>query len=171
MSGRQGPRAKCSRASDPCGSGSGRAGLRAVIRLCGLWERGAGNLTGHTGQKLTSETLDLAVGKGNKRISFEEVEDALAQQIHNNADVTTKVEAIAEMYAPVAVLWVVGFEGSQNPELYARCVPILLYRANDFDGHQLLLLPVHGLDDLTKRALTKLFDNGVCEIVSSEQVD
>lgn len=44
---------------------------------------------------MASEFLDLAVGKWNKVVAFEKVKDALAEKIHDNADMATIVETVS----------------------------------------------------------------------------
>lgn len=75
-------------------------------------------LTSDTGKELSRKTLDLAVRERYELIAFEEIEYALAQQVHDDADVAPVVEAVAEMNAPVTIFGVVRLERRQNPELY-----------------------------------------------------
>lgn len=114
--------------------------------------------------------MDLTVGKRNKVVALEKVEDTLTQQVHNDADVPSVVEAITEVYAPIPVLGIVGFQRSQHSQLDARGVPVFLYGADDLDRHQLVLSPICGLHNLTKGTLAKQFDNGVYRSVSSAQL-
>lgn len=51
--------------------------------------------TGNAGEELAGEALDMCMGKGRKLVAFQEVEDALAEQISNNADVISPVEAFS----------------------------------------------------------------------------
>lgn len=67
-------------------------GLAAV--LCNAWEVVDLILTGYTGQELAGKALDLAVGERDKVVALKEVEDTRAQEIHDNADMATIVEAI-----------------------------------------------------------------------------
>jgi hypothetical protein len=83
----------CSQASNLCGSNSGRVELRSVSGVSK--SRSGCKLTGYTGKQLSSETLDLAVGKRHKVIGLEEVKDTLSQQIHDDADVTSIIEAVS----------------------------------------------------------------------------
>jgi hypothetical protein len=54
--------------------------------------------------------LNLAVREGHKGVRFQKVKDAGAQQVGHNADVTTIIEAVSQVYTLVAVLSVVGLE-------------------------------------------------------------
>lgn len=67
-------------------------------------------LTSDTSKELSGKTLDLAVRKGNELIAFEKIEDTLAQQVHDNADVASVVEAVAKMYATIPIFRVVRFQ-------------------------------------------------------------
>ena len=68
-------------------------------------------LTSNTGQQLPRKTLDLTTGKWNEAVGFEEVKDALAEEIGDYADVVPKVEAIAKVNAFVAVFRIVHGQG------------------------------------------------------------
>jgi len=51
--------------------------------------------------------LNVAAGKGHKRVAFQKVKHALTQEICNDADVVAEVESIPQMNAFVAVALVV----------------------------------------------------------------
>ena len=51
-------------------------------------------LTCNAGKQLLCKMLDLAAGKGHKIIALQEVEDALAEQVGDDADMVPKVEAL-----------------------------------------------------------------------------
>lgn len=55
--------------------------------------------------------LDLTAGKWDEAIAFEEVENALAKQIGDNADMVAEIKAVSEMYTFVAVALIVGGQG------------------------------------------------------------
>lgn len=76
-------------------------------------------LTGYARQELPGKALYLATREWNKLIAFEEVEDTLAKEIGNDADVVPKVEAIPKMYTFVAVVSVVVRERLENSKLYS----------------------------------------------------
>lgn len=88
--------------------------------------KSSGGLTCNAGKELASKTLDLAVGKGDKSISFQEIENALVKEIHDNADVVAIVETVSQMNAPVSVLLIVHFECGQHAKLDLRGVAVLL---------------------------------------------
>ena len=119
-------------------------------------------LTCDAGEQLSGEALDMTVGKGREIVTLEEVEDALTQQIGDDADVIPKVETIPEMDALVAVLGIVQGEGLQDAQLDARRVSVFLDRSNDLDGTFGPLALVVGLDDLAKRTLTKQTTDLIC---------
>lgn len=55
--------------------------------------------------------MDLAVGKRNEVVAFEKIEDTRSKEIHDDAYMTSEIEAITKMDASVTVLLVVGFQG------------------------------------------------------------
>lgn len=115
-------------------------------------------LTGNAGEELAGKVLDLAVGERHKTIALEEVEHALAEKIHDDADVPSVIEAVPEMNTPVPVLGVVGSERLEDPELDLARFPVLLYRANDLDSDKSVVDLVPGLYDLAERPLPKQLD-------------
>ena len=113
-------------------------------------------LTSNASKQLSCKALNLAVWKWHKRVCFQKVKHRLAQQIHNYADVTAEIEAIPQMYAAVAVLWIVQTQGLQHPQLDSRCVAVLLYRADHFDCNCFSWsLTVDRFYDFTECALAK----------------
>jgi hypothetical protein len=60
---------------------------------------------------LAGKLLDLTAGKWDEAIAFEEVENALAKQIGDNADMVAEIKAVSEMYTFVAVALIVGGQG------------------------------------------------------------
>lgn len=60
----------------------------------------------------------MAVGEGHEAVAFEEIKDALAQEVHDDADMAAVIEAIPEMDASISVFVVVGLEGRQDPKFY-----------------------------------------------------
>ena len=121
-------------------------------------------LTGNTRKQLPSKALNLAVGEWHEAVSFEEVEHALAQQVHDDADVVPEVKAVPKMYTPVPVLLVVRLERLENSKLDLARISILLHGANDLDGDQLIASPVVGLDDLAEGTLAKQLDDTIYHI-------
>lgn len=70
--------------------------------------------------------MDLAVWEGHEVVALKEVENALAEKIHHNADVVSEIEAVSEVNTSVPVLFVVGLQCCQDPKLDLAGVPILL---------------------------------------------
>lgn len=68
--------------------------------------------TGYAGEQLASEIMDLAVRKWHEIVALQEVEDTRAKQIHDDANMTSEIKAVAEMYTTVSVFGIVCFEGS-----------------------------------------------------------
>lgn len=76
-------------------------------------------LTRHAGKQLSGKVLNLTIGERHESVSFQKVEDTLAKQIHDNADVPSIIEAIPEVDASIPVFIVIGLECRQNTEFYA----------------------------------------------------
>lgn len=70
-------------------------------------------LTSDACQKLPGKALNLTVGKGHKLIALEKVKNALTQQIHDDADMPSVIEAITKVDASISVLRIIGFQGSK----------------------------------------------------------
>jgi hypothetical protein len=60
---------------------------------------------------LPGKALDLTVWKRHKVIALEEVEDALSQKIHDNADMAPVIEAVSKMNTSIPVLGIIRFQG------------------------------------------------------------
>jgi hypothetical protein len=120
-------------------------------------------LTSNASKQLPSKALNLTVGEGHKVVALEEVEDALAKQVHDDANMSLVVEAIPQVYAPVPVMFVVGLQRRQYPKLDLRGVTIFLHRANDLDSDETVAPSViAGLDHLAECALTEKLDHRIC---------
>jgi hypothetical protein len=104
---------------------------------------------------LTSKTLNLAVWEWNETVSLEEIKDALAKEVHNNADMTPIIKAIPQMNAAIPVLFVISLEGGENSQFYPRCITIFLHGSNNFDSDLLVASAVISLDNFSESALTK----------------
>ncbi len=104
---------------------------------------------------MASETLDLAVGEGDKVVALEEVKDTLTQEIHDDTDVAPEVEAVAKMDAPVPVLIVVCLKSGEYSKFDSRCISVLLDRPDDFDSDRPVSSTVSGLDNFAERPLTE----------------
>lgn len=103
---------------------------------------------------MSGKVLDLAVGKGDEAVALEKVENALAQEIHNDADVASVVEAVSQVNASIPVFFVVGLERGQNAKLDSRGVAVFLDRSNNLDSHRLVPLHVTGLYHFAKGTLS-----------------
>lgn len=64
-------------------------------------------LTCHTGKELSSKALNLTAWERYKPVSFQEVEDTLAQQVSHNTNVISEVKTVPQMYAFVPIRFVV----------------------------------------------------------------
>ena len=134
---------------EDCVSGSANHTLQASADLRSL------SLTSYARKELPREVLDLAVRKGHKVVALEEVEHALAQQVHNDADVAAEVEAVAEMDAAVPVLGIICPERLEHPQLDLARLAVFLHRADDLDGNKLVGDLISRLDHLAERALAE----------------
>jgi hypothetical protein len=63
--------------------------------------------TCYTSEQLLGEFLNVGAGERDKGVRLEEVEDALAIEIGDDANMIPEVEAVPEMYATVLVVSVV----------------------------------------------------------------
>lgn len=71
------------------------------------------------------------------------------------------VEAICEVDALVAILFVIRRQRGQDSQFNPRCVAVFLYRADDLDRAHGLLLLVIRFDHLPKGPLTEKSDDGI----------
>lgn len=116
----------------------------------------------HARKELPRKVLDLGAGKRHKAVALQEVEDALPEQVRDDADVIAEIERVPQMYALVAVLCVVELECGEDSKLYPRGVSVFLNGSNDLDGTLGFLPFVEGFDDFAKSALTEELDDVVC---------
>jgi hypothetical protein len=116
-------------------------------------------LTSNAGEKLAGKVLDLAVGKWYEVVTLKEVEYTLAEKIHDDADVSSVIEAVSEVNAAVPVLGVVGSECLQDPEFDLTRLAVLLHGADDLDGDKLVGCLLPRLHDLAERSLAKELDH------------
>lgn len=119
--------------------------------------------TSNASEKLPGEVLNLTVRERYKVIALQEVKNALAEEVHDNADVAAEIEAIPQVYTPVAVLGIVGLERCKNSEFYLRGITVFLDRADDLDGNELISSSIFGLHNFAKGALPQQFDHLICE--------
>ena len=61
---------------------------------------------GNRAEQLTSEGLDVRPGEGHEATTLEEVEHGEAEEWRDDTDVASPVEAVAELDAAVAVLFI-----------------------------------------------------------------
>lgn len=108
---------------------------------------------------MSGKVLDLAVRKGDKAVALEKVENALPQEIHDDADVASVIEAVSQVHASVPVFLVVGLERGQNAKLDSRSITVFLDGSNNLDSHRLVPLQIAGLYHFAKGALSKKTDN------------
>lgn len=97
----------------------------------------------------------MAAGERDKLIALQEIKDALSEQVGDDADVVSEIKGISKMNALIAVVLVVLSKGRENSQLDARCVSVLLYRADNLDSNLRMSFPIPCLDDLAESALAK----------------
>lgn len=119
-------------------------------------------LTGNARKELAGKALDLTVGKRHKAVSLEKVKNTLTKEVHDNAYMPPIIEAIAQMDTPIAVVVVVGLEGSQHTKFYPRGVAVFLDRTDDLNGNLLVPPSILCFDDLAKGTLTQQTGDLVC---------
>lgn len=103
----------------------------------------------------------MSAGKWYEGVALEEVKDALAQEIGDDADVVAEVKRISQVNTLVAVVLVVAGQSRQDPQLDATSIAVFLHRANDLDGHVGVSPAVVCLYHLAKRALAEEFHDRV----------
>jgi hypothetical protein len=112
---------------------------------------------------LPGKALDLAVGERHELVALEKVEDALPEEVHDDADVAPEVETIPEMNASIPVLLIVCLQGCKHTEFDTGSITIFLYRANDLDGNRRASAAVLGHDDFAKSPLSEKFHHLIWE--------
>lgn len=63
--------------------------------------------TSNTGKKLSCEILYLCAWKWDKAVTLQKIEDALAEQVRNNAYVIPVIKRVSKVYTFVAIRLVV----------------------------------------------------------------
>lgn len=109
----------------------------------------------------------MAVGERDEVVALEKVEDARAEQIHDDADVASEIETIPQMNASVPVLLVVRLQSLQHTQFDPRGISVLLDGPNDLNGNQLVSFSIASLDHLAKGSLAQKFVDLVCLPVNS----
>ena len=66
---------------------------------------------------LSSKGLDMRAGKWDKSVVLQKVEDALAKQVCNDANMVAEVETVSEMDATVSIVLVIVSKRRKNPQL------------------------------------------------------
>lgn len=121
-----------------------------------------GKLTGDAREELAGKLLDVSAGERHKGIALEEVKDALAQEVGDDADVVAEVERVSQVDTLVAVVLVVACQRRQDPQLDATSIAVFLHRADDLDGHVGISPAVVCLYHLAKGALAEELHDRVC---------
>lgn len=104
----------------------------------------------------------MSAGKWDEGVALEEVKDALAQEVGDDADVVAEVKRVSQVNALVAVVLVIAGQSRQDPQLDATSIAVFLHRSNDLDGHVGISPAVVCLYHFAKRALAEQFHNRVC---------
>lgn len=85
-----------------------------VISIAHIQQGNMLTLTCYTRKQLTSEILNLAVGKRDKAVALQKVKDALAKEAHDDADMTLVVKAVRQVYTSIPIFDIVSFESGQH---------------------------------------------------------
>lgn len=84
---------------------------RTAHRLAYIWCVSQNRkLTGDAGKELSSKALNVGAGEWCEVVPLQEVKDAFAEKVCDNADVISVVEAFPEMDASIPIVLVVGVE-------------------------------------------------------------
>lgn len=70
--------------------------------------------------------MDLAVGERNEVVALKKVEHALAEEIHNDADMAAEVEAVSQVDTSIPIFLVVGLECRQDAKLDLTGIAVFL---------------------------------------------
>ena len=128
----------------------------------GGWERVGNKLTGDARKELAGELLDVGARERHKGVALEEVKDALAQQVGDDADVVAEVKRVSQVDTLVAVVLVVACQSRQDPQFDATSIAVFLHRADDLDGHVGVSPAVVCLYYLAECALAEELHDRVC---------
>jgi len=104
----------------------------------------------------------VSAGERHKGIALEEVKDALAQEVGDDADVVAEVECVSQVDTLVAVVLVVACQSRQDPQLDATSIAVFLHRTDDLDGHVGVSPSVVCLYYLAESALAEELHDRVC---------
>ena len=94
-------------------------------------------------------------------VHLQEVEDTLAVEVGDNADVISEVEAVSKMDALVSIVLVVRCEGGEHSQFDPGGIAVFLDGSNHLNRYSAVLLTVPRFDYFAKRALAKQFDDFV----------
>lgn len=67
-------------------------------------------LTRNAREELSRKALDLTVGKRYEMVTLQEVENTLAEEVSDNADMTSIIEAVSKMNTSVSILGIISLE-------------------------------------------------------------
>lgn len=104
----------------------------------------------------------MSAREGHESIALEKVEDALAQEVGDDADVVAEVKRVSQMDTLVAVVFVVACQRRQDPQLDATSITVFLHRTDDLDGHIGVSPTVVRLYHLAEGALAQKLHDRVC---------
>ena len=113
--------------------------------------------------------MNLTAWEGHEAVALQKVENTLTQQICDDTYVVPEVEAVAKVYALVAVVFVVHGKSREYSQLDSRSIAVLLHRTNNLDRASCLSSLVVGFDNFSKGSLAKQFDDIVYNGVSCEK--
>lgn len=70
--------------------------------------------TSYAGKQLASEALNLTAWEWHKTVGLEKVENALPQQIGDDADMIPEIKAVSQVDTPVPIRPIVGSQSRQH---------------------------------------------------------
>ena len=120
-----------------------------------------GTLTSNAGEQLPGKVLNLTAREWHEAVTLQKVENTLAQQVCNYTYVVPEIEAVAEVYAFVAVFLVVHGKSGKYSKLDSRSIAVFLHRTYDLDSTPGFPSLVKCLDDFSEGSLAEQFDDVV----------
>lgn len=112
-------------------------------------------LTGNTREQLPSKGLNMCAREWCELVDLQKIKHTLSVEVGDNADMLSKVKALPQVDALVAVVLVVLRKCGEHPQLNPRRVTVFLNRPDDFDGAASMLLPVIRFYNLAKSTLSE----------------
>lgn len=117
--------------------------------------------TRNAGKQLSCKTLDMCTRERHETVPFEEIEHALPEEVGHDTDMIPVVEAVSEVDALVAILFVVRRQRRQDSEFDPGGVAVLLDRTDNLYRTHGLSLLVICLGDFAECPLAQQSHDGI----------